>query len=113
MALTNIFNEPARESIETAVGLSVLGALIYADYCFGRWFWNFTGGPEHGAPLPVGMILGAFAVVVITGGIFLAHDWGERICNALERRGLQLRPRMRENRPADGRNIKWMMTDGD
>jgi hypothetical protein len=106
MALSNVFREPRRELTESAVGIAitvaVLGPVLGLDYLFGLWFYEFMGGAKAG-PVGEGVLFGMLigAVVILVGGlvIFLGllvtHAIGEGVCNALQRRGVHLRPRVR------------------
>lgn len=102
MALSNIFNEPRREITETLVGVAVLivpvVAFVYLDYQFAVWFALATQDESGrgGAPIPVGMLLGilsgAIAIIIGIGVAVLVHAVGESICDAMQRRGIHLRP---------------------
>ncbi len=100
MALSNIFREPRREITESAVGLAIFSAAVWADYQFALWFKDATQGmlneKDPGCPLPLGMFLGVIAAFVGLVVLFLTHALGDGICNALQRNGIHLRPR---NRP--------------
>lgn len=103
MALSNIFREPRREITESAVGTVLAGGLIYADYAFGYWLSNYAGCYSsndgicrHEIPWGLGMLIGLFCMIVLGLFIFLTHEIGDAICNALQRQGIHLRPR---NRP--------------
>jgi hypothetical protein len=96
MALSNIFREPRREITETTVGILVFAIvaapLAYADYLFAKaatkpedfYFFLFLG-------------LGIAVIVSLAGAMLFAvvHAIGQGICNALEGRGVHLRPRQR------------------
>ena|ERR1700722_3562393 len=100
MALSNILNEPRREITESVVGIGVVSAGIALDYWFASWFWNVTkdsaGGP---CPIALGMFFGlvvALGIVIVPVLFMVAtHAVGDAICNALDRRGIYLRPRNR------------------
>ncbi len=96
MALSNIFREPRREITESVVGLTVVGALMGADYCFARWLQDFTGGWNNGCPWPIGMMLGVGVGFIGIFTIVTTHAIGDGICNALQRRGVHLRPQLRK-----------------
>lgn len=99
MALSNIFREPRREITESVVGLALAAAilvpLLWVDYHFARWFEEITGGAGNGGcPWQLGMgLFGPMAGLGIMAALFATHELGDRACDALERRGLQLRPR--------------------
>lgn len=100
MALSNIFREPRREITESAVGLAVFGAFVWADYTFAVWLQGETAGAfgreDTECPWIMGMFLGALAAVMVALLLFATHALGDGICNALQRNGVHLRPR---NRP--------------
>jgi hypothetical protein len=99
MALSNIFREPRREITESAVGI---GAAVAAVTLL-AWVAYLIGQRIHEADnsfsVPVGMVLGAQILLLagLIGALILTitHWIGEEVCDALERRGLQLRPRER------------------
>lgn len=104
MALSNIFNEPRREIIETVVGVTVLAApvvvFLYLDYQFALWLQEQTAsGASSGMPIPMGMVSGAIlgALLTLLSGLaaVIVHAAGEGFCNAMQRRGVHLRPRTR------------------
>ena len=90
MALSNILKEPRREITEQLVGTLVIFALPVADAIFARYapwpsdytFWD----------LGIILALGVAAMVIVADMI---HAIGEATCNALEARGVHLRPRRR------------------
>ena len=100
MALSNIFREPRREITETIVGALVilvpLTALLVIDY------WVVTKllkNPDKLEDVAIGMVLLlpgmaiGLAVLGMLAEVF--HAAGERICNALDRRDIHLRPKRR------------------
>ena len=95
MALSNIFREPRREITESVVGLVVFGAFAWADYYVARWFQDVTGGWHDGCPWPIGMMLGLLVGFLAMCLLIITHGIGDGICNALQRRGIHLRPRQR------------------
>lgn len=96
MALSNIFREPRREIVETAVGFAFLALPIFADYKFAVWFNHVTTGPTKvGCPWPLGMFLGLVTLAVSLLVLFVIHDIGDNVCNAFARRGIYLRPKQR------------------
>lgn len=98
MALSNIFREPRREITESIVGIVLVGLLLGADYRFATWFEVATGGDGKGCPWPIGLIFGAGAAFFLVIAAVATHQIGDSICNALDRRGLQLRPINRPGR---------------
>lgn len=86
MALSNIFREPRRELIETALGFAALGLFLVVDYwlaCFLHWYLvdsTFL------------LVVGSLAMLFVLG---LIHAVGEDIANSLARHGLELRPQRR------------------
>jgi hypothetical protein len=98
MALSNIRREPQREITESAVGLVIFGLFMWADYEVALWMIEV--GPPHAPPVPIVMILAsAFllgGVGLLVGIILVTHQIGDAVCNALERNGLHLRPRVRK-----------------
>ena len=100
MALSNIFREPRREITESAVGLTIVGGVAYADYRFGVWFEHATTGlGSLACPCALGMLIGPLGAVLAALMSFLilvaTHELGDAICNILARRGLELRPKQR------------------
>jgi len=103
MALSNIFREPQREITETILGAIVLAApmagLGFASYYLADIISETDNIPFFGALLlsiPF-TIISTTMLVGIVIAIFLAlHKVGEDACDALERRGLHLRPRERK-----------------
>ncbi len=86
MALSNIFREPRREITETAVGIVAIG--VFISPILATWHWeelNFAW------LLIIVLVLFLPTIFFIIG----AHAIGEDICDALERRGIHLRPRRR------------------
>lgn len=107
MALSNIFREPRREIIESAVGIAGAaicgGSVVWLAYQFGVWleeyagYWQTSNGTMvANIPWDAGMTLSP-AVAILGWGVLVAtHAIGEGICGALQNRGIHLRPR---NRP--------------
>lgn len=99
MALGNIFREPRREITETIIGVAIVSAVIYADYCFGVWLqsqMSLRSDPTHWDGFWVmGMMIGAAGLSVSVILLFGAHALGEGICNRLQDAGIHLRPRQR------------------
>jgi hypothetical protein len=100
MALSNIGREPRREITESAVGLAAFGLFVWADYEFAIWFEGATRGfpveAAGGCPWPIGMFFGLIAAMLAFLALFVTHALGEGICNALQRNGIHLRPRVRK-----------------
>lgn len=98
MALSNIFREPRREIVETAVGFLVvsvlIGGFVWVDYYFAHWFWTIVGDPSM--PLFIAYGVGFLAIGVACLGILIVHEVGDGICNSLQRRGIHLRPCVRK-----------------
>jgi hypothetical protein len=97
MALTNIFREPKRELIETVVGISLAAIPCAADYWFAAWLRarSLEYEPRNPIPLPIGMLFGLAIMAAFVVFMLIIHATGEVACNALERRGIHLRPRNR------------------
>jgi len=103
MALSNIFREPRRELTETAVGLFVAAPLCWGWYLaadsFARSGACGQDCDSYAEGFVVGIMLtgivGVIGIAVILLCAFGIHTMGEGICNALERRGVHLRPRRR------------------
>ena len=105
MALSNIFKEPRREITETAMGvlvtIVVVPLIVYAWWNLGLFMIWLT----HDTPSTLNIIGDAFFGML--GGIVLLaalslvviaiHAIGETICNKLQRRGIELRPKQRYN----------------
>ena len=97
MALSNILKEPRREITEQLVGTLVIFGLPVAGAIFARYaprpsdytFWDMMG---IGLSLGTILALGVAAVVAVAN---IVHAIGEATCNALEARGVHLRPRRR------------------
>lgn len=97
MALSNIFKEPRREITETLVGLTVVAPLIVLDVRCAHWMQGLD--PKDAPPFPILLALAALGILVV--GIFGSfaligiHAAGEKVCDALARKGLNLRPTVR------------------
>lgn len=108
MALSNIFREPCREITESVVGIAVTVAIVggfgWADYEFARWLRDAAGCAymragacvHNNVPIVLGMLGGLLAAVLAVIALYATHAIGDEICNALQARGIHLRPR---NRP--------------
>lgn len=103
MALSNIFREPQREITESLLGFVVVGTVLAGigllDYPLAVWFYDITGGPDGGCPVPLGMIMAPILLIAVVLVSILAlmvvHAVGEGICDSLEEHGIRLRPRNR------------------
>lgn len=98
MALSNILREPRREITESLVGLTVFGAAVWADYAFDAWFRDLDPpktSQEAILGITLGMIVGVLLAAIVTFVLIVTHALGTAICNALEKRGVHLRPRQR------------------
>ncbi len=104
MALSNIWNEPRREITESVVGfISVIGLYIAPGIAFGFWLGpKVADTPGKGNCLETcSIILSSLflwpltlAVIAAVSAflIFGTHSIGESICDALQNRGIRLRP---------------------
>lgn len=99
MALSNIRNEPQREITESLVGIGCLVVVLWLD------FWGSSLVNTRFFPKDPGMIVVLVIALPVTlfiffligmGTIYGTHALGEKICGALARRGLELRPRERK-----------------
>src|SRR3954463_6782832 len=98
MALTNIFREPRREITEQVVG----AALVVPAIVLCVWATVYFGGSVYACPalkespcwIGAAVTLPAILLAIIIG-LTVIHGIGDAACNALQRRGLHLRPRVR------------------
>lgn len=106
MTLSNIFIEPRREITESVIGigfstvpLSIFGWATYsvaltmkADVSFSKLF------------LAAIIVAVAFIIIigVVAGFFAVTHAIGSGLCNALEKRSIQLRPKERYRRNSRG-----------
>lgn len=102
MALSNIFREPRREITESLLGIAPIAIWLYVDYRLSVAIEAEVGPrdmPWQGAMvlLTIGLLVALFFLFLIAVG---THALGEAICNAIARRGLELRPK---NRPPQRR----------
>jgi hypothetical protein len=99
MALSNIFREPRREITESMVGITVFVLIVMGPLAIARYVANVAVANDPRAPyalLFVLTILGEVLGTLVLGALaLLTHALGERICNALARKGLELRPTRR------------------
>lgn len=96
MALSNIFREPRREIIESVVGfvgvVGGAGLLFLAIHLTALFLINCKAFPIQSSTAAAHF----FAVFILIGVVlllFFTHFVGEEICDALRRRGVELRPR--------------------
>ncbi len=103
MALSNILKEPRREITETLVGVSLLTIPVGLSYLMAidiPWDDDDPSGLIARMALSllilalggVALMVGAAVITLFTLAI---HAAGEAICDALDRRGIRLRPRRR------------------
>lgn len=97
MALSNIFREPRREITESVIGIIPLALFLYADYQFALWFHEITGGNKDGCPVFLSLFVGIFGLVAFVLVLNVTHALGERLCDSLADRGLELRPKRRSH----------------
>lgn len=99
MALSNIFREPRREITESVLGIAPLAVWLYVDYHLSVAIEAAVGPgnlPWQAAMFLLTLGLGA-SLFFLTLLALATHALGETICNALARRGLELRPKNRPN----------------
>jgi hypothetical protein len=101
MALSNIFREPRREITETVVGVALITIPVVADYFAALELQKLSGGWSE-FPWPIGMLFAPLLVMAAAAVAFglplVVHAIGEIGCEALEERGIHLRPRNRVRR---------------
>lgn len=103
MALSNMLVEPRREIIETVAGLLAMAIP------FG-WIYYLAKGLQASDRNPEPLLLCLFIATVMTaficaavGGLMLLTHWvGERVCEWLRDRGMEIRPTQRYRRDLDG-----------
>lgn len=98
MALSNMLREPRRELTESVIGIIVFVAFTYADLRFATWIKQHTlgSGPDGlGLPIVIGMLAGVAAIIGLAIILFVTHEVGDSVCNALAKGGLELRPKQR------------------
>lgn len=101
MALSNIFREPRREITESIAGVAVFSIFAIPLWFFAVWFQiDIINRPNPNlGDIVMGRVLGFLFGAVGYGVIFcllmLTHEIGEGVCNALARRGIELRPKDR------------------
>lgn len=100
MALSNIFKEPRRELTESAVGI---GVILVAAVPLGWLDYQLALSTSTPAKPEdfwlVLFLLGPFLIFVVSALVLaffaVTHALGNAICNGLEKRGIQLRPKQR------------------
>jgi hypothetical protein len=92
VALTNILREPVREVTESMVGIAIVVAVLGADYLFSAWLNEGIPARDYSCFLALGMLVGLIFAGMIVIGLAATHALGTAVCNALDRRGIQLRP---------------------
>lgn len=96
MALSNIFREPRREITETVVGIALFAGFGVPDYFLVAYMYAHDTS-KYLPPFLVYLLVMTFfvaaAVAAVVGVAFGIHAIGEVACNALDRRGIHLRPR--------------------
>jgi hypothetical protein len=96
MALSNIFREPRREITESAVGIGIVVLFLFLDSYFASWMQGLTvTSPGGRVPIGVCYLAGLLALIVVALFLGFTHFVGEEICDALAKRGLELRPKIR------------------
>lgn len=97
MSLSNIFNEPRRETTETAIGLLIFSPLAVSDYFIARALSTLdTTTPFFILRLIVAPACIAGAVLFVIMLSLFIHFLGEETCNTLQNRfNIHLRPRRR------------------
>lgn len=103
MALSNIFREPRREITETLVGMAAFSVPITMSAVLATYLPVGANGPfdysDGTAPFIISFL--AWTFVLLCGSIILGltiaviHTMGEDLSDALESRGIQIRPRQR------------------
>lgn len=98
MALSNILREPRREITESLVGIVIIGALLGGDYYLARWEEHLGGYYSDGSawgPWGVWMFMNIPIVMILGAMVVFTHFIGDVACDAMEKRGVDLRPRQR------------------
>ena len=97
MALSNIFREPRREITESVVGIAAFAVLGAADWWFATWFANavWVPGDDWWSWMVVGLAFGALIVFGLLLLTLFVHYIGEELCDFLENRGVDPRPKQR------------------
>lgn len=98
MALSNIFKEPRREITESLVGILTGVSAIFGWY-FGAVMLQHYLRLEDGSKVPfVSCLTGvALLFVLFLVVVYLTHWLGEVVCDWLEDRNLDPRPKQRYN----------------
>jgi hypothetical protein len=101
MALSNIGKEPRREITESLLGIVLLVLFVGGDYVISDYFVSTLPKPKKG-DLGLTMIsiplIGILIFMAVYGLALFTHFIGEQVCNALEKKGIHLRPRVRYRR---------------
>jgi hypothetical protein len=99
MALSNIFREPRREITESAIGISAFVLIVIGPLAIAWHSANAVAATDPHTPFLLifvfVIIIELIVVVVVAGLTLLTHAIGEGVCNALARRGVELRPKVR------------------
>lgn len=99
MALSNIFREPRREITETVLGIGVAAVLLLPYGWADIKLASLIDQGQTTVPFLLFCLLAAIilllATVIAAGSLIGIHALGESLCNALEQRGVFLRPRRR------------------
>lgn len=107
MALSNIFNEPRREITETAVGITVVVGIVAVDYVLTKFVEKSVRSSPADTSVFIAMMGISLAIMIMVGAVIaiasiIIHAIGECVCNMLERRGINLRPRHRSQQVFTG-----------
>lgn len=109
MALSNIFREPQREITESVVGIAFCSIVVFGVGSFAVWFAHRTADANNpfGAMVIVGVLSLVVGGLIFFGLAHLTHAIGDGLCNWLDKKGLQLRPKERaETRELRAQAIK-------
>lgn len=96
MALTNILREPQREITEQIVGTLFIVLLLGLAYPLAVWMGPGSGGVPLLLRLPLALLIEVAGTITLTMIAFGIHEIGEGLCNALAKKGVELRPRVRK-----------------
>lgn len=98
MALSNMLREPQREITETLVGIGAILLFVGIDYGFALYLAADYPDKHIYQRMGLGLLFiacGAIITFVVIMMIIGIHEMGDSICNALDKRGLYLRPQKR------------------
>ena len=99
MALSNIFKEPRREITETIVGVLTIGivgpTILIIDYYYAKWLADHMPHPEPADVVFCMIFVGPASLFLLVMSLVFIHAIGETICDKLQRRGIELRPKQR------------------